>query len=125
MFKKTFSSKGMEPIGEKFPKGCQFMRDNRKWTVTEVFEQDNTSWRRIVADDGTDEVVMLSTLDRDNAEGVVTFIEPVNNTGIEIAKRAAEEARIKQSEKEQNDPDTPIEVDLEKDENQHKFHKKF
>ena len=120
-FKKTFSSQEMEPIGEKFPKGCQFIRDEKKWTVTKSFTEDNTSWRRMVANDGTDEVVMLSTLEKDIAEGSISFIEPTDDVGIELAKRDAELAKVAKEEAEE--ADAPIEIDLEKEE--HKFKKKF
>ena len=124
-FKKTFSSKGIEPIGNKFAKGCKFIRDGKKWTVTASWQENNADWRRMVADDGTDEVAEIKTLERDLDEGSITFIESTDEVGIEIAKRDAEDARVSSYEEENNDPDAPIDIYLEEDENEHKFHKKF
>jgi len=124
-FKKTFSSEGIEPVGDKFPKGCKFIRDRKKWTVTASWQENNADWRRMVADDGTDEVVEIKTLERDLDEGAITFVESTDEAGVEIAKRDAEDARLKREEEEENDPDAPVEIDLEEGENKHKFHKKF
>lgn len=49
-----------------FPKGTRFVFDGRIGTVIDVREADNAQMRRIVYNDGTDEIVTLQTLIKDS-----------------------------------------------------------
>lgn len=127
-FKKTFSSNNIEDLsdGIKFSKGCKFIRDGKKWTITDSFVSDNTSMTRILSNDGTEEIVMTSTLIRDFSAGDIKFVQEVDSAGIELAKIEAENARIKKTEEEKGlESDGAVQINLEEEENKHKFHKKF
>ena len=75
MFNKKISSNNVEVIktGSNFSVGTKFNRDGLMWTVREAFVQDNTEMRRVIAQDGTEEILMLATLRKDEKD--VEFIE--------------------------------------------------
>jgi len=78
-FKKKLASKTTEVLNdtEHFSKGERFSLDRKTWIVTELEYGDNTPMRRIVADDGTEEIVSLSTLQRDQEHGDLIIISDV------------------------------------------------
>lgn len=67
MFHKKIASKGVEAMNKQsdFPLGTKFFLDDKMWIVTKVSYADNTQMREIRADDGTVEVLTLTTLQRD------------------------------------------------------------
>ncbi len=75
MFKKKIATGDFKNSDSKntFPKGTTFLMDQRFWKVTEQFVDDNASWRRVIADDGTEELVILSTLEKDFRSGSLVF----------------------------------------------------
>ena len=84
MFKKKIATGDFKDNDSKstFPKGTTFIMDERLWKVTEQFVDDNASWRRIVADDGTEELVILPTLEKDLKSGSLVFSDNnISKTG--------------------------------------------
>jgi len=81
MFKKKISSNSVEVIktGNRFPVGAKFSRDNLLWTVKEAFIEDNTEMRRVIASDGTEEILTLVTLMKDAKDAI--FIEEEKEDG--------------------------------------------
>jgi len=75
MFQKKIATGDFKDNNSKdtFPKGTTFIMDERFWKVTEQFVDDNASWRRIIADDGTEELVILPTLKKDLKSGSLVF----------------------------------------------------
>lgn len=124
---KTFSSNNMEPLETDFAKGCKFIRDRIKWTVTGSFVADNAEMRRVVGDNGTEEITTLHTLVKDFEAGDITFLAIVDDVGIALSKRENEQARIKkeEDEKREEEDERGIQIDLDSDGQEHKFHKKF
>lgn len=124
---KTFSSNNMEPLEIDFRKGCQFIREGIKWTVTKVMNVDNVEMRRIVGSNGDEEIVSLLTLIKDFKYGGITFLPVVDEVGMELSKRENEQARLKRTEEEKTEEEDEggIKIDLESDGSEHKFHKKF
>jgi len=123
---KTFSSGSIEPLETDFSKGCTFIRDKVKWIVTEVFVADNTEMRKVVGNDGVQEIVTLFTLNKDFKSGDIKFMANVDEVGIELSKRENEQAKIsKEEEDEREEDEGGIKIDLDTDENENKFHKKF
>lgn len=69
----------MEPVNKlAFVKGQKFVMNSKIWVVTEVQNADNADMRRVVADDGTDEVLTLTTLLKDVNTGHIEFVEKKN-----------------------------------------------
>ena len=124
---KKFSSNNMEPLAVDFGKGTQFMREGAKWTITEAATSDGVEMRRIVGSNGEEEMVTLLILIKDLASGDITFLPKVDEIGIALSKRENEQARIDKIAKENEEAENEkgIEIDLESDGSEHKFHKKF
>ena len=80
MFKKKIATGDFKNSDSKntFPKGTTFIMDERFWKVTEQFVDDNANWRRVVADDGTEELVILPTLEKDLKTGSLVFSDKSN-----------------------------------------------
>lgn len=70
MLKKNVPASKMEVVDAStnvpFSKGTKFVYAGKIGIVTEVTEADNASMRRIRYDDGTEEIVLLSTLLKDS-----------------------------------------------------------
>jgi len=60
-----------------FAKGTKFVFGGKVGTVIEAREADNTQMRRIVYDDGTDEVVTLQTLLKDSQSPGFTMLPDI------------------------------------------------
>ena len=110
-FKKTSGSSGeitpLNPDKSKmeFPVGTRFMLSDRFWAVKEASVDDNTEMRRVLADDGVEETLMLSTLIRDKTAGSLEFLADglkPNMPGMPIEKEAeAEDAPAEESKDEE------------------------
>ena len=72
----TASSENIEPINESperdmsFSKGFTFFTSGHEWTVTAEEGDSQAPMRRIVADDGSEDVVLLTSLQKDMKEDV-------------------------------------------------------
>jgi len=58
-----------------FPKGTKFIIDGSVWTVREEIVDTDETWRRILSDSGTEEIVSLLSLNKDLESGILTFVE--------------------------------------------------
>ncbi|MFA5599230.1 MAG: hypothetical protein WDA06_01405 [Phenylobacterium sp.] len=81
MFKKEFQSDNSNPVNPDnmhFLKGTKFVRDGKLWVVLEEAIGDSAPMRRVRADDGTEEVVMLNTLVKDSQAKDFAFVRGSN-----------------------------------------------
>jgi len=58
-----------------FPKGAKFIIDGSVWTIREEIVDTDETWRRILSDSGTEEIVSLLSLNKDLESGILTFVE--------------------------------------------------
>ena len=58
-----------------FPKGTKFVLDSRIWKVTEEIVDNTETWRRVMSDDGTEEILSMHTLKKDLQADVITFLD--------------------------------------------------
>lgn len=68
MLRKKIKLGEIKVVGKtkQFPEGTKFVLAGRQGTIVASEEADNTEMRTIRYDDGTEEIVMLSTLIRDS-----------------------------------------------------------
>jgi len=99
--KKTIASHSVTPLNsKKFLKGSMFLCDKRIWHVTEEMFADNTEMRRIIADDGTEEILTLTTLIKDLESKSLEFLE-TNKTN-ETIKTAEIDNNAEEDKKEES-----------------------
>ena len=95
---KRLASKSITPLNNReFPRGVKFSFDGRIWVVLESMRADNTEMRKVAGDDGTKEVVTLTTLQNDLSAGRIVMAG-VNE---QMVKTASEEKTTDESQ-----PDT-------------------
>ena len=58
-----------------FPKGTKFVMDSRTWRVTEEIVDNTEIWRRVMSDDGTEEILSMHTLQKDLQANAITFLD--------------------------------------------------